>query len=97
MLQLDPTINYGTILQLVTMIFGGFVVVVQMRSALKYQNERLKAVETEVHDLGQVVVSAARMEERIISIRTDVTALSVRVTAAEVAVRLPHIPIIHGN
>lgn len=94
---LDPTISYGTLLQLITMIFGGFVVVVQMRAALNYQSERLNAVEAEVHELGQVVISAARMEERIISIRTDLTALSVRVTAAEVAVRLPHLPIIHGG
>ncbi len=89
-MSLEPTISYGTIVQILAMTVGAFVVVIQMRTSLGYQVQRLSAVEEEVHELGKLVVDNARMEERLISLRADLTATNLRITAVETLLRVKH-------
>lgn len=58
-------VNLVSILQLLAFVGGGFWIVGQMKTVQVNQNERLRAVETELSELRKVVVSIARQEERL--------------------------------
>lgn len=82
-MQFEPIITIGTLLEILTFAIGGLIIVVQMRAGLQYQGERLNALEREVHELGELVVSNARMEERIINLNSQVITLQARMALAE--------------
>lgn len=65
MFVFDPTINLGSVVMAAGFVIGGVTVVVAMRSDLKGMTTRLLNVETEMKKITEILVVAARQEERL--------------------------------
>lgn len=103
-LQLDWTVSIGQIFTALGFIasliwmagtFRGDVRLLRMgqtiqEEGLKKQEERLSGIETKLSQLTEVVTVSARLEERIIGIRSDMSGQAVRLTAIEADIRLMH-------
>ena len=59
------SVNLVSLIQLVAYLGGGLWIVSAMKTVQDTQSDRLQAVERELHELRNVVVSIARQEERL--------------------------------
>ena len=70
-------LNIGQVLNIVSFLTAGIWAFSSFKAELSSASRRLESVETEVKKLSEVVVSNARLDERV-------TALGLRITAVEV-------------
>ena len=77
------SLDAGQILNIVTIIAGAIYFVGTLRAQFVAASNRLESVELEVKKLSEVVISNARLDERV-------SALSLRTTALEARSALGH-------
>jgi hypothetical protein len=66
--------NIGQVAQIVIFALGIGFVFQQVKSDVRYQNERLARIETEITTFRQFLVSSAKLEERMEGVRQVVLA-----------------------
>ena len=66
--RFDPTINYGHILTAVSFIIAGAGAFYGMRVELQNVDQRVAKIENTLQQLANVVVLAARQDEKLIAI-----------------------------
>lgn len=66
--------NIGQVAQIVVFVVGLVVLFQQVKNDVKLQNERLSRIELEVMSIKDLIVSTAKLEERIDNIRQTVIA-----------------------
>lgn len=63
--RLDPTINYGHLLTVVSFIFAGAGAYYGMRAELLNVDQRVARIESTLQQLANVVVLTARQDEKL--------------------------------
>jgi hypothetical protein len=73
--KIDPTINYGHVLTVLSIIIAGTGAYYGMSSELHNVDQRVAKIETTLQQLANVMVLTARQDERLISIERRVDRL----------------------
>jgi len=63
--RLDPTINYGHLLTVVSFIFAGAAAYYGMRAELLNVDQRVARIESTLQQLANVIVLTARQDEKL--------------------------------
>ena len=70
--RLDPTINYGHILTIVSFVIAGISAYYGMRAELVNVDQRVGKIESTLQQLANVVVLTARQDEKLNAIERRV-------------------------
>ncbi len=84
----DYTINIGQLLEILALVCGGMVALLRLSAEFATFGDRISAAERELAKLSDVVIGLARQDERLVALRADVAAMTLRLTAVE-SLRLP--------
>ena len=79
--RLDPTINYGHILTVVSFIVAGVAAYYGLKGELLTVDLRVAKIESTLQQLANVVILAARQDEKLNSIERSVDRLEQPSTA----------------
>lgn len=63
--MISNTISYGELLQAFVMICGFVAVYVSTRMTVKFQGERIEAIEEQIDGIAKALESVARQDERL--------------------------------
>lgn len=74
-MNFDPTIHYGDMIVALTVAVGGVGVLYQIRNGLIDLGRRLGSVEAQLAKLEDVLISNARLDERLVAQNQRITAL----------------------
>lgn len=72
-LMVEQSITIGNIIEIVVIAVGGVTVFTTMRNTVKYINEKVDGIQTEIKKLGEVLIEQARFDQKLISLEQRVT------------------------
>lgn len=78
--MIDPTITLGNVIEIFSIVVGGFAVLITLKNNVAALKVDVEAMQTEIKKLGEILINLA-------DIRGEIRVLGSRVTSAEQDIR----------
>jgi hypothetical protein len=72
MLTIDYTITIGNLIEIASIIGGGILVMITLRNDVGNMKTEMKGIQTEVKKIGDVLITQADQNRRILHLEEDV-------------------------